>query len=541
MPKISSYSANTSPPSTFEFLGTNTADTSMGPTGTTEIVTLATILAQVPQATATTLGLVQLTGDLGGTATSPVLEKIKGVALSSPSGGATSYLNATGAWTVPSGGGGGSSVLDWVSVITYGADPTGAADSTTAFKDAVAALPSGGGIVYAPAGTYLISGTVTFKQNQGLVGDGHSATVINYTGSGVCVSSALSGTFNGNAEGGYFSGWQVSAYNGGASAIGMQVTDLQGVACYDVSFYGCGGAGLSMTTGGSGWSEEGWFYKVAAIQCGTAGSNTTGSFVFNSTSFDYGVYDFTAVSNPGAHVIVVRNGVNMNGVRLACRGNAYDDTPNTAALLAIEPGNANGTGYVTNSDIMISMETAGSGTGHYLLLMGSTNSASQFSGSGVLSLYPAFGNGQGISNPNFLPAGFSGVINDGAGTVMASGDGQAVMGGSVKLVAGVIGSALGNTVYSEFGDIWVGQLANGANALSFTSWLAWGREIDLFLQQPASGAAGTVTWPANVKWPGGTAPALSTASNEVDWIKLKWLGTANGYATGALIAKGYTL
>jgi hypothetical protein len=45
-----------------------------------------------------------------------------------------------------------------VNVLTYGADPTGVADSTTAFADAYAAVVAdGGGVVYVPRGFYLVS------------------------------------------------------------------------------------------------------------------------------------------------------------------------------------------------------------------------------------------------------------------------------------------------------------------------------------------------------------------------------------------------
>lgn len=36
----------------------------------------------------------------------------------------------------------------------------------------------------------------------------------------------------------------------------------------------------------------------------------------------------------------------------------------------------------------------------------------------------------------------------------------------------------------------------------------------------------TVTWPANVKWPGGTAPTLSTGANAIDIISFFWDGAA---------------
>ena len=46
---------------------------------------------------------VQLGGDLGGTTAAPTVAKLQGTTLSTPSGGATSYLNATGGWSTPAG------------------------------------------------------------------------------------------------------------------------------------------------------------------------------------------------------------------------------------------------------------------------------------------------------------------------------------------------------------------------------------------------------------------------------------------------------
>lgn len=542
---LSGLTQDSSPPASGRLPFLDPTDPTMAPAGTDKTVTIANLFAAQ--------GAVTLGGDLGGTAAAPQVTKLQGTPVSPPPGGTTHYLNASGAWTVPAGGSGGGSVLDWVSVAGYGADPSGKSDSTTAFTNAIGAIPKAGGVIYVPAGTYLISGTLTFGPNQGMIGDGHSASVLNYTGSGVCVKAADNAAFTGNAEGGWFQGWQVSGYNGGAGAIGAQIVDLQGVKMDDVSFYGCATAGLYFTTAGSGWSEEGWFTKVACIQCGTAGDNATGAVVMNSTSFDYGVYEFTIVTPPGAHALVLQNGVNLNGPRVGLRGNLYCDSPNTAAMIAIDPGNANGTSYMTNVDLDASMETAGSGTGHYLVLMGSSNSASQFSGSGVLSIYPAFGNSQGISNPNFLPFGFSGVVNtvDSYGNnFMAAGDARVIIGGKAEQWAGNVGSALGGVVYTQFASKWVFQLASGsgsANAVTVSGLRANGKTIDLIIQQPSSGAAGTIpSWPSNVKWAGGAAPVLSTSNNAADWIRLEYLpptqvGASAGYLLGYLVAKGFSL
>jgi hypothetical protein len=64
-----------------------------------------------------------------------------------------------------------------VSVRDFGADPTGAADSTTAFRDALAT----GDSVWAPAGAYLITGQLTvtgYPKSQELRGDGLSTVLL---------------------------------------------------------------------------------------------------------------------------------------------------------------------------------------------------------------------------------------------------------------------------------------------------------------------------------------------------------------------------
>lgn len=47
----------------------------------------------------------------------------------------------------------------------------------------------------------------------------------------------------------------------------------------------------------------------------------------------------------------------------------------------------------------------------------------------------------------------------------------------------------------------------------------------LVVKQDATGSR-TATWPASVKWSGGTAPTLSTAANSIDIIALYYDGTS---------------
>jgi len=79
---------------------------------------------------------------------------------------------------------------DWINVVSaYGADPTGAADSTTAIQDAIAACPVGG-VVYFPAGSYTVSSPLLIQNagtrllgshsgNNGFEGAGSNAAILN--------------------------------------------------------------------------------------------------------------------------------------------------------------------------------------------------------------------------------------------------------------------------------------------------------------------------------------------------------------------------
>jgi len=68
------------------------------------------------------------------------------------------------------------------------------------------------------------------------------------------------------------------------------------------------------------------------------------------------------------------------------------------------------------------------------------------------------------------------------------------------------------------------KITLGANiTFTFQTWQGPGNFV-LRLVQDGTGSR-TVTWPASVKWPGGTAPTLSTAAGAVDIISLYYDGT----------------
>ncbi|NLG18396.1 MAG: dockerin [Fibrobacter sp.] len=102
-----------------------------------------------------------------------------------------------------------------INVLSYGADSSGQADSKDAITKAIEALGADGGIVYLPAGKYLINSTITIgKNNIVLRGDGHDKTKLfhNHTGLAFDVIKYNRGT------------WQnlVSGFQKGSSTVVVQ-------------------------------------------------------------------------------------------------------------------------------------------------------------------------------------------------------------------------------------------------------------------------------------------------------------------------------
>lgn len=74
----------------------------------------------------------------------------------------------------------GYNVVSAINVVTdFGADQTGVTDSTTAIQNALNAVPSQGGSVFFPRGTYKTSSVLTLKKFTKAYGEGIPATVIN--------------------------------------------------------------------------------------------------------------------------------------------------------------------------------------------------------------------------------------------------------------------------------------------------------------------------------------------------------------------------
>jgi hypothetical protein len=423
-----------------------------------------------------------------------------------------------------------------INIDQYGADPTGTADSSAGI---IKAQQAGG------TSPYLLMGNVNsnykfgaltdinpFIQNQSISGYGAALTNFTYLGNNTAFKAQLSGTFTGGAYASRFTGFSLSGFSAGGSANGLQVSNLQGANGNDLSINGFGGTGLNLVNTSGDWSEQS-NWQARLIQNGAG-------CTFDTGSFDYSNYDFLIVANANQDGIRLQNAANLQGSQLRIRGNFHTGVTNTGAVIAIDRGNLSGTSFIKFAQCDIAVEADGATLGHFTVLFGSSNSTSQFTNSsGVLGFASGTANFQGVSNPHGVPFGFNGVLHDQALGTMNGGDGGVILGGFDQNQSGALnGNLFSSTIFFNFGDVIAFQLLNGAQTLTFSSLGTWARRVNLYIAQPASGAAGTITWPANVKWPGGTAPTLSATNNFVDHVRMTFLPTPGNWY-GELVGAHY--
>lgn len=128
---------------------------------------------------------------------------------------------------------------EWLSVLDFGADATGATSSSAAFNAAISALPNGYGTVHVPAGIYLITAPITLTTNQGLVGDGTGASFLKAGADSIVIVDTNQGASTNNN----LTIKDLYIYNGGAYT-GVTGIRLSKASFFDVSNIYCTGIDL---------------------------------------------------------------------------------------------------------------------------------------------------------------------------------------------------------------------------------------------------------------------------------------------------------
>lgn len=104
----------------------------------------------------------------------------------------------------------------------------------------------------------------------------------------------------------------------------------------------------------------------------------------------------------------------------------------------------------------------------------------------------------------------------------------AIVHNSISSVSGVL------TIDLSTGNSFVTTLTENITTVSISNPPATGNygQFVIKIIQDASGGAFTVTWPTSVKWPGGTAPTITTSNGAIDEITLHTINAGTEWRGG---------
>jgi len=169
----------------------------------------------------------------------------------------------------------------------YNATGNGTTDDTAAIKAAIAALPANGGIVFLPAGTYLVSSTINLTAYQRLVGAGVNATQINSTAATFNIIHAGNRQVDGIMRNDMGIENMTVSHAGGASSFSCIWIDGGGQGTHIASVVtnqGKYGFLLTDLDRCEFWNIRASNQRTAGIRCETGLENTWGTVAFYNCS-----------------------------------------------------------------------------------------------------------------------------------------------------------------------------------------------------------------------------------------------------------------
>lgn len=286
----------------------------------------------------------------------------------------------------------------------YGADPTGAATSDSAWTAASAAATAAlqtnsGAMIVLGCGQYRFSvNTVVITDSRiGLRGQGRVATTVYTTGSSGVLLDITGATANSSQGAAPVCGFNMYGWNAGAGVTGLRYGDRLNGSVTDVSASGFGGAG----------ARGFWFRDNTANSEGSyiwaASDNCTVCFDFDQVtpsgsggSFDYSqIYlhlGLTTSPGPGVSAVGVRfiNGMHSNGGYLAIRGNVHASSGLTSTVISIgNSGTDNAKIAQTHLDVQVECDSS-AGTVRDIVVQGTDSSCGILHCNGIM-WFPNFG------------------------------------------------------------------------------------------------------------------------------------------------------
>jgi hypothetical protein len=164
-------------------------------------------------------------------------------------------------------------------------------------------------------------------------------------------------------------------------------------------------------------------------------------------------------------------------------------------------------------------------------ILNSTGTAAQWSTSATLNLVTGPASSTDLAIPRFN--GTTGKIIQNSGITINSTNqmsGVVTAGFASEFNAG--NSSTAATINWNNGQRQVLTLTGSPAVLTFTAPTTGVGNFMLRIVQDATGGR-TITWPASVRWPGGTAPTINTAAATVHIVSFYYNGTLY-YGVGSL-------
>jgi hypothetical protein len=150
-----------------------------------------------------------------------------------------------------------SKLQESISALDFGADPTGANDSTTAIQEAINAAATNSSTVLIPAGLYKVTNTLNLPPNVTLEGQGYpfpvgdynptarfTGTVINKQHSNDCI--VVQGTSDNQECAGIKGIAIISNYNTYPAGDGIKIDRVSGYYIDNCNIWSCGGNGFTI-------------------------------------------------------------------------------------------------------------------------------------------------------------------------------------------------------------------------------------------------------------------------------------------------------
>lgn len=468
-----------------------------------------------------------------------------------------------------------SNLANVYNVVSYGADPTGSTACDTIVNAIISALPTQGGVIYFPTGTYKVSTVLTAllagTQTVTIKGDGASSTVLNYYGTGDCIRMYNSSAYGSGGAQSYFSGIHdltIDGTHGTGSPVGLHAGDITAIQTSGLviqNFTGTSSIGMHLDNTVN-WTEQANI-RAIIINCtrGTVLEVTTGTGSFGYCSFDFTFYQSGAQS-----CFCVINGAGFYHGSFKARGDiggsatTLTGTPAFFYISGVGPGGSSASGesaYIAacKIDVMCEPNNNSGANTHFMQTFyldsstfGSINECYGMldfaQGTGALSPIDAgaltathgyFGNFSGIVNGDSAlnPSGVLGWQSFGSGTLLNYIPGLSAFDGFFPTIqADTFTTTLdgsSSTVFLNYSGIGNGETFAGPQRKLF------------FIKQPATGGPYGLTWPTSgsptntsptIIWHGGHAPSLQTAPNAVDVIEIVTYDGATWY--GQCVSSG---